>query len=155
MGIEKDILTALETLQVYGEGPDGDERALTTDTHGRMRVATGPAAILDKDWGALTTKLISPNPAYLVRVVFINRNAAVRFGNIHNKNTLPVATNVPALSLPIPGGTANNPGVLSIELGETWFLNVGLGWSISTVEGIFTDAATVTEHTVHLWYASP
>jgi hypothetical protein len=155
MGIEKSILEELQNLQVYGDGPDGKPRVLATDTHGRLRVATGPAALLDKDWGALTTKLISPNPTYLVRVVFINRNAAVRFGNIHNKNTAPVATDVPALSLPIPAGTANNPGVLSIELGETWFLDVGLGWSISTVEGVFTNSATATEHTVHLWYASP
>ena len=154
MSLDKDILAALQELVVYANGPDGNPRAVHTDGQGRIRVATGPAATLSTDFGVVTTKLVSRNPTYLVRVVFINRNAAVRYGNLHNRATAPVATNIPDISLPIPAGTTNNPGVLSIELGETFLFDVGLGWSISTTEGEFTDSATATEHTVHLWYTA-
>ena len=148
------ILDALQAALI-GIGPDGEPRPLLLDGNGRLRVATGPPALFYKDNGSVTFRLISTNPCYVVRLLAINRNTAVRFFNIHDKATAPAATNIPTgqgFSMPIPGGTTNNPGVLSVELGETHRLDIGLGWSISTVENVFTDAATASEHSVHLWY---
>ena len=140
-----------------GEDPSGNRRALLVDAAGRLRVATGPAALFDKSLAVVTSKLIFTQPCYLVRVVVTNVNAAVRYFNIHDKATAPVATDIPALqgiSLPVPAGTANNPGAVTVELGETHRLDFGLGWSISTAVNVFTDSATATEHTVHLWYTT-
>ena len=155
MSLEKDILDALQNLEVYGNGPDGKLRVLALDGLGRLRVATGPSFLFDKDMGVLTVKQLSANPCFVTRFVVTNVNAAVRYFNIHDKATAPVATNIPTgqgMSLPIPAGTVNNPGVLSVDLGETHPLTRGLGWSISTAANVFTDAATPSEHTVHLWW---
>lgn len=108
---------------------------------------------LTANFGTVTKLLLSSIPGKLDAIVFINRNAAVRFGQLHDKATAPAATNVPVLSLPIPAGTANNPGVLSISRTVLQDFTVGIGWSISTAESVFTDAATASEHTVHAWYA--
>lgn len=155
MSIERQILEALEELTVYGNGPDGKPRALGTDGYGRLRVAAGPPSLFDKDIGGLTKKLVRGNPCYLTRIVATNVNVAVRYMNIFDKDTAPAATDVPTgqgISLAIPGGTTNNPGVLSIELGETHRMNSGLAWAVSTTNNLFTDAATVGEHSVHVWY---
>ncbi len=156
MSIEKEILEALETLLIHGAGPDGQPRQIATDGAGRVFVATGPSALFDKDIGVVTSKIIRGNPCKVTRFVVTNVNAAVRFFNIHDKSLAPVATDIPVgqgMSLPIPAGTANNPGVLSVELGETHPLEKGLGWSISTVKNVFTDSATASEHSVHIWYS--
>lgn len=155
MSIEKDILTALETLLVYVSGPDGQPRQLASDGYGRLRVATGPPALFYKDLGVLTHRLVRGNPCYVTRFVVTNANAAVRYFNIHDIDVIPVATNIPSgqgMSFPVPAGTANNPGVLSVELGETHQLVNGLAWSLSTAVNVFTNSATASEHSVHMWY---
>lgn len=155
MAIDRQILEELQQLIVNGVGGDGHRRPFFLDGNGRLRVAPGPSALFDKDVGTVTSKLVRGNPCSLMRVVVTNVNAAVRFFNIHDKVVGPVATDIPGgqgISLPIPAGTANNPGVLSVELGETHPLVNGLGWSISTVKNVFTDSATASEHSVHLWY---
>ena len=155
MSVDQKILEELQTLLINGAGPDGQPRQLSTDGLGRLRVATGPSFLFDKDIGTVTVKQISTNPCRVTRFVVTNVNAAVRFFNIHDKAVAPIATDIPTgqgMSLPIPAGTVNNPGVLSVDVGETHPLFSGLGWSISTVKNVFTDSATASEHSVHLWY---
>lgn len=106
----------------------------------------------DVSWATVTKKLIKATPGNVVRVVFINRNASVRYGQIHNKATAPAGADVPVISLPIPGGTTDAPGVLSIDVPETDYNSTGMGWAISTTEATFTDSATASEHSVHFWY---
>lgn len=92
-----------------------------------------------------------------VKSIYItNANAAVRYFQLHNKATSPAGTDVPYISLPIPAGTANNPGVLS--LGSEFFTiggryhSTGIGWAVSTTLTTFTDSATNTEHIVVVNY---
>lgn len=90
-------------------------------------------------------------PGYLMSVYVTNENAAVRFLQLHDKASAPVNPNAPVMSLPIPAGTANNPGVL--KLGAEHFgpagrqCAVGIAIGISTTETTFT-AATTTEHSI-------
>ncbi len=85
----------------------------------------------------------------LFSIIATNTNAAVRWLQIHNKATAPASTNVPVLSLPIPAGTANNPGYLRLnrsDFGEGgMYLSTGVAIGISTAEATFT-AATTTDH---------
>jgi len=108
--------------------------------------------------GSVSTDIVNIGPCYLTRFVMINRNAAVRFCQIRNSASAPVAGTIlvakDEISLPIPAGTANNPGTLSIELAEGQLFEKGLAWDISTAETVYT-APTATEHTTHLWYVLP
>jgi hypothetical protein len=85
-----------------------------------------------------------------------NINAAVRYLQLHNKATAPVATDVPLLSFIIPAGTATAPARLT--LGNNFFTTAGvnfatgIGWAISTTYGTFTDSATATDHILNLLY---
>lgn len=85
-----------------------------------------------------------------------NDNAAVRYFQLHNKATAPVATDVPIYSIKVPAGTANNPGTLILD--DSFFTKAGknfatgIGWAISTTLATFTDSATNTEHIVVVHY---
>lgn len=100
----------------------------------------------------VTKSLLKSTGGNVFSAYVTNDNAAVRYFQIHNKATAPAATDVPYLSLKIPAGTANNPGVLILD--DAFFskggryCNVGAGWAISSTFGTFTDAATASEHIV-------
>lgn len=88
-------------------------------------------------------------PGHIFSVIASNKNASVRYLQIHNKASAPSSGNAPILSFPIPGGTTDNPGILG--LGREIFgqggqyLSTGLAIGISTAEATFT-AATTTDH---------
>lgn len=85
-----------------------------------------------------------------------NDNAAVRYFQLHNKATAPAAAEVPVEVFKIPAGTANNPGVLSLD--ESHFarggshFTTGIGFAVSTTLATFTDSATASEHIVNIKY---
>ena len=84
-----------------------------------------------------------------------NINAAIRYFQLHNKATIPLATEVPLKSFVIPAGTATQPGV--VEIDSSWFAptlrhTTGIGWAVSTTAGTFTDAATASDHTTSVNY---
>ena len=141
-------------LQLMWRAEEGDEWEVVNADHGLPVTLTkpGPGPYFDASWGVVTAKSLKPIHGKLLRFIMINRNAAVRYGNIHNKSSIPLATEVPLISLPIPAGTANNPGVLSVDIAEGQLFSNGIGWSISTVEAVFTDSATASEHTTHVWF---
>jgi len=111
---------------------------------------------LDANFGAATKNASKGSAGNVFAAIFTNANAAVRYAQLHNKATAPVATDVPIYSLPIPAGTANAPGMLRLNEedfghGGKQFVT-GVGWAISTTVGTFTDAATAADHTVHVHY---
>lgn len=119
-----------------------------------QRYASGdaPGLTLTTNFGAATKANVKAAAGNIVRVIFTNTNAAVRYGQIHNKATAPAGTDVPIISLPIPGGSVNSPGILSVDLPESQAFATGIGWAISTTVATFTDSATASDHSVHLWY---
>lgn len=109
----------------------------------------------DKDFGTVTKKSVRAGGTVVAAVLATNTNAALRWLLVHNKATIPTGGDVPHMAFPIPGGSAANPGICAI--GDDWFtddevLGTGLGWSISTTPGSFTDSATASDHTVHMRY---
>ena len=110
-----------------------------------------------QDNGSITKALVKNASGRARAIVITNANVAARFFLLHNKATAPVATDVPRMYFLVPAGTAAAPG--RIELNAAFFgdnglvLGSGVGWSISTTSGTFTDAATAADHTVTLMYS--
>lgn len=110
-----------------------------------------------KDFGTVGTALIKAGQIKVRAIHIYNENAAVRYFQLHDKATIPLSTEVPVFSFPVPAGTANNPGVLILdEKFWGWPSNqlqhqLGLGWAISTTEATYT-AATAAEHGVGVFY---
>lgn len=104
----------------------------------------------------VTKKNIKSTQGNVFSIYITNDNAAVRYFQLHDKASDPVATNVPLYSFKIPAGTVNNPGVLILD--DAFFgkgghnFPTGIGWSVSTTLATFTDSATNTEHIVVIHY---
>ncbi len=100
---------------------------------------------------AITKALISTGTHNAFSFVVFNNNIAVRYFQLHNKATAPVATDVPLLSFPVPA-------LGSLVLGAEWFtsngiyFSLGLGWFISTTIATATDAATASDHFYNVTY---
>lgn len=113
------------------------------------------------NFGAATKALIVGRSASVYALIASNGNAAVRFFQLHNKATAPVATDVPIISIPVfPNQTVAIPnGVLqgipvssSTGVESPGIFPLGLGWAWSTTMATFTDAATATDHSTHVVY---
>ena len=108
------------------------------------------------NFGTVSAAFIKASAGNVFSIACYNENAAVRYFQLHNKATIPLATEVPVFSFPVPAGTANNPG--SIVFGDDFFTRwghyfaTGIGWAISTTEATFTDAATAAEHGARVRY---
>lgn len=104
----------------------------------------------------VTKNFIKATPGNVFSFDITNDNAAVRYFQLHNKITAPAGTDVPIYSWKVPAGTANNPGFLTLGseffTGSGRYFSVGIGWAISTTLATFTDAATNTEHVVHVHF---
>lgn len=101
----------------------------------------------------VTAKLEKATPGNVLHFFVTNTNAAVRYFNIHNKATIPVATDIPVQAWTIPAGTATAPGYVEFVFAYGAPMSVGIGWSISTARAVFTDSATASEHEVHMEFA--
>lgn len=92
---------------------------------------------------------VKASPGNLFGIIATNASAVVKYLQLHNKVSAPTSTNVPVLSLPIPAGTANNPGMLSLDRSDFGpggkYFSLGIAIGISTAEATFT-AATTTDH---------
>lgn len=119
-------------------------------------VTTAYSASWSTSFGTATKANAKSTPGQAMAVYVTNANAAVRFFQIHDKATAPAGTNVPVFSVPIPAGTANNPGTVIID--NAFFLQnglactLGVGWAVSTTVATFTDSATASEHVVNVGY---
>lgn len=106
----------------------------------------------DAPFSAVAAKLlVKQSPGYLIGVLTSSVNAGIRFLQIFNKASEPVAGDVPVMSIPIPGGTAGIPGMLyaDVILGESGlYLPTGIALGISTTAATFT-IATAADHTLN------
>lgn len=137
--------------KLYGEDPTNDLLAI----HLKPIAASGYQPSSYKDFGTVTKANIKNTPGNVYALRITNINAAVRYFQLHNKASAPVATEVPQLSFMIPAGTATAPAILEIDM--SWFalyenFSLGIGWAISTTRGTFTDSATASEHGVDVRY---
>lgn len=108
-----------------------------------------------QNFGTVTKINVKAAAGNIYSVRITNDNAAVRYFQIHNKATAPVATEVPSRAWKIPAGTATAPGILLLDtayLSPSAYLSTGVGWAISTTATTFTDAATASEHNVDINY---
>lgn len=119
-------------------------------------VSPSTGRTVDTDFGTVTKKLVKNTAGNVLTIKAWNANAAVRWLLLHNKATAPAAADVPVSSYPIPAGTANSPGSVSLGLDDFGPLGryqaTGIGWSISTTKATFTDAATAADHQVEAEY---
>lgn len=149
-----DSIDAIKTTSVsLGGGEDTVKKVLGVLMKPVASATYAPQTY--KDYGTVTKANITSVAANVFAVYAINRNAAVRYFQIHNKSSAPAAGETPVISLPIPAGTTNNPGILQLD--SSWFssserVETGLGWAISTTQSTFTDSATASDHSVHIRY---
>ncbi len=108
-----------------------------------------------KDKGTVTKAFIKASAGSVFSLRVTNTNAAVRYFQLHNKATAPVAADTASRYFLIPAGTATAPGVLSLDntyFSPSWYLGTGISWAISTTSDTFTDSATAGEHTYDINY---
>lgn len=102
--------------------------------------------------GAVTKANIKASAGNVFKLHFTNTNAAVRYGQLFNKATAPAAADTALMDFIIPGGTAAVPGYVEYTVPFGAQFGTGIGWAVSTTAVTFTDAATASEHTVHVEY---
>lgn len=102
--------------------------------------------VLVSDFGATVTKNIKNVPGYRVRAcILANRNATIRYFQLHDTATTPSAAAVPILSIPVPASstllvTKDLLGEFGLKFGTA-----GVAYAWSTTNGTYT-AATAAEH---------
>jgi hypothetical protein len=140
----------LKTTETGRSPSDDDSNCVFTMCERLMTTATyGP--LLWKNWGANTAALVKAGSVNVKAVRASNANAAIRYFQLHNKATLPLANEVPVYSFPVFTG-------VPLVVDEAFFVgsganfSLGLGWAWSTTQATFTDAATVGEHSSHGHY---
>lgn len=138
--------------KIGGEDTDNDIMATLSKPINAFEYATQNYSY----WAGSATKAnIKAQSANVYSVKFINRNASVRYAQLFNKATAPVAGDTPLISEPIPAGTTNNPGELVLTsqfFAPSEFFPLGLGWAVSTTQGTLTDSATAADHACHVRY---
>lgn len=101
--------------------------------------------------GTVVAACPKASPGWFLSVYVTNKNAALRYFQLHNKATAPVNTDVPIMSIPIDAGSATVPGKLSLPDGVFGqggrFCSVGVSWAISTTEATLT-TATAADHDI-------
>jgi len=102
---------------------------------------------------AVTAAVIKASAGNALHIYATNANAAVRWFQLHNKATIPLATEVPQRSFLIPAGSATVPGYVEFCFKFADQFTAGIGFAISTTQGTFTDSATAADHTKHVEYA--
>ncbi len=146
-----DVLDSGNLLKVREQyGPAAEDNTNQVIAQQIRPVAgTTYAATAFANFGTDVDLSVKATPGNLLSIVATNKNAAVRYLQVHNKASAPAGADVPVLSLPIGAGTANNPGILTLGrdvLGQGGkYLSTGIAMGISTAEATFT-AATTTDH---------
>lgn len=100
----------------------------------------------------VTAAAVKASAGNVLHFLVTNANASARWFQLHNKATIPLATEVPIHSFIIPGGSATQPGYVEFTYSYGAPFATGIGVAVSTTQGTFTDAATASDHTVHLEY---
>ena len=131
-------------------GKVGIDQTTLGTTNGTTAVptaaTTGASSVYSPVTSVVTAAVIKASAGNVFKFFATNTNAAVRYMQLHNKATIPLATEVPVVSLIIPAGTATVPGYVEYEFKFGRAFATGIGFAISTTQGTFTDAATASEH---------
>lgn len=136
----------LSTL-LAGEDQTNSVQAILT----RLFPNAAYAPLLATNFGTVTKALVKATPAQVYSVRVSNANAAARYLLLHNTSTAPVATDVPLYAFYLPAGAALTLGT-DFFTANGAYCATGLGWSISTTAGTFTDSATASDHVVAVHY---
>jgi hypothetical protein len=105
-------------------------------------------------FGTVTTATPKAQAGAVVSSYASNANAAVRYFQLHNVASALSGGETPLTSIPIPAGTANNPGTLILTsefYAPSSFHSTGVTWAISTTNATYT-AATASDHNVIVRY---
>lgn len=126
-------------------------RTINTFVNGQSRVLS-----FDEPLTQVTKKNVKSVEGSVYSISVTNGNTSPRYLQIHDKSTNPSASDVPILSMIIPGGSSSNPTFLSLtqeDFGNAGlFCENGIGWAISTTFSSFTDSATASDHIVSINY---
>ncbi len=108
--------------------------------------AVAPTPSPFANFGTLTAANVKGSAGKALAIAGFNANAATRYLQLHNKATIPLATEVPVFSFAVPtaSGIVVDSGFFT-AVGTAFSL--GIGWAWSTTAGTFTDSATANEHT--------
>jgi len=161
-------------VRIGGKDGSGNTQDIATDANGNLSVTLGTLLagedvannIQGVAFKPVASASYAPNvfnnastatafsakasPGGLLSVRATNANAAVRYLQIHNKASAPVAADVALDFIAIPAGTAAIPAALLLDssffASMTW-CSVGVALAISTTATTYT-AATNTDHTI-------
>ena len=156
VGIE---VLAVQTAAPADKAAEGDY-AVVEVSGGRVWVSGGAptadssaaSSIYAPVTSVVTAASIKASAGNVLKFHITNDNAAVRWFQLHNKASIPLATEAPLQTWKVPAGSATVPGYVEFEFKFGAAFSTGIGWAISTAQGVFTDAATASEHTVHVEY---
>lgn len=104
----------------------------------------------------VTNANIKSSPGNVFSFLISNANSAIRYFQLHNTASAPSAGATPLYSIPIGGGTAGSPTLLSLD--KAFFseagvnFSTGISWAISTTYATFTNSATATDHIAVVHY---
>lgn len=132
----------------FGETDTGAEYVYT----GSAWAQTVLASVYSPITSVVTAALLKDSPGNLFKVHITNVNAAIRYLQLHNKATIPLAGESPQRSWIIPAGTATAPGYFELPFVYGDAYATGIGFAISTTQETFTDSATASEHTKTIEY---
>ncbi len=100
---------------------------------------------LGHDFGTNVAATLRNVPAVVTGIIVANRNAALRYFQIHDKSTAPAAADVAALSIPVLPGTVLFLGADVLGL-NGFRCALGASYAWSTAGATYTAGATVGEH---------
>lgn len=148
-------------LGVYNATPitatNGNKFDIQLDVNANLKTVNG-AVEVSTLFQALYNDVdisVKATSGYFQSVIVTNINAAVRYFQIHNKASAPTGGDAALFSVPIPAGTAAQPGYIILD--QSYFgvggltCSTGIAVGISTAAATFT-AATTTDHTVSGFY---
>lgn len=152
---------------IYNSTPEtpvtGKPTQVQLDADGNLKTVQGVGAtslnvlsVANNTFGTIKVACPKASAGNVYSIMATNSNATVRYLQLHNKATAPVATDVPVLSIPIPAGTVNNPGAILLD--SNYFgkngrrLSVGVSWAISDALATYTAGATASDHNLEINY---
>lgn len=140
--------------EMFAPGAEDNTNGVLATTR-KLIAANTYAPSLYTNFGASTAAFAKASAGNVLALTGKNANGGVRFLQLHNKASAPLAAEVPIYSFPLPGATAAVPYIF--QLGEEFFtgsgayFSTGIAIAWSTTEATYT-AATAGDHTLHLHY---
>lgn len=120
---------------------DVTEPVPTRDGNGQL------AVVLVANYGADVTKNAKALAGTVTALTATNRNASLRYFQLHRTATVPGAATVPYRSWPVPGNSVLMLG--ACDFGGGLVMTTGIAYAWSTTEGTFT-AATAADHSTEI-----